>query len=145
MKAKLFNNEVEILGSIGDCNAIDHDGGFVYENEYGPQILWIESDDDSDEEDAMLTVYRSDVPENVVTDNSWAKWEDITKGQNMSVLEYEFAFAANADPMKRACAIWDLASHWGWNSIDHYPLRMTRKEAEEKYGAALDAANERKG
>lgn len=140
-KAKLFDRTVDVLGSIGDCNPLDYSGGFVYEDEDGIYLVWIEPEDDNDEDDAMVDVYETDVPENVMHEYP-EMWEKIitSAGHKMSTPEYESAFAANADPMKRTLAIWDLANYWGWHPVASAPIRMRRSKAKNYYDAALDAA-----
>lgn len=134
----------KILGAIGDRDAIDHDGGFVFENQYGIQFVWIENDTESMDETRGVTVYRGHVPD-AVMEYFPVQWGRVLKsiGSYFHIVEYERMFASNADPMKRMNALWDLARYYGWHYLDHDPLNVTAKEAEEMYGDALDKANER--
>lgn len=118
---------LEIIGTIGDVNPLDYGGGFVYRDKVGACSLeWYEPEDDSDEESDIIC-YRVDIDYGA---ESWMDLPAVAKSADHA--DIAEAIEDDSNPMRRALAFWSVAGHWGWHELDHYPLRLTRAEAEAR-------------
>lgn len=129
----------ELIAQLGDVNPLDYGGYFVYRDRNGnyPEVAeYLDVDGDYVEE-ATYTVYRFILERcmylnGVLSDNPYhtdhAVWfaDGITR-ENA-------ADFCSPDPVVRAHAYREIAEVWGWHGFDHYPLELTRQEAEERYG-----------
>ena len=128
------------LGTIGDVNAPEYDGGWVFEDDGHIWIEWVDTPTDDDmrggeyKPSARWTVYRVHIETPEVP--SWADLGAVARtiGSSESRLRKDFL---SKDPMRRASAYWDLASHDGWHELDNYPLVLTKSEVEKRYGTEI--------
>jgi hypothetical protein len=128
------------LGTIGDVNAPEYDGGWVFEDDGRIWIEWVDTPTGDDmsggsyKDSARWTVYRVHIETPEVP--SWADLDDVASstGGSASRLRKDFL---SRDPMRRALAYWDLAGYHGWHELDNYPLVLTKKEIEKRYGAEI--------
>lgn len=151
------DQERTALGTIGDVNPLQYDGGFVFQDSDGRVTLeyamappddhpWFRRNGykayDLPLRTAPYTVYRVDVSEDVKKDLSWLKskdWAAIaahgngedtkTEGENLACF-----LSKRAEPLQRAMIYWDVANHFGWNNLDDYPLWLTGEELAERWG-----------
>lgn len=125
------------VGTVGDVNWPEYDGGPVMVDEtgeYQPELEYVETpteDEDFESPRARWTVYR------VVLDpgQPWGYREDLesvaeTSGQDPDELANAFK---SDDPMERAYAYETWAGHFGWHELDHDPLTLTCAEVNKRY------------
>ncbi len=130
------------LGTLGDVNAPEYDGGWIFEDDGRIWIEWVDTPSDDDmkggeyKKSARWTVYRVHIETPEIP--SWAE-DDLeaiaeTVGGTASRLRKDFL---SKDPKRRAMAYWDLASYHGWHELDNYPLVLTKSEVEKRYGTEI--------
>jgi hypothetical protein len=80
-----------------------------------------------------LQVYREEIPRDVFAYNDWADVEDVaaTTGQDPDKL---LAAGKSRKIMDRVYALECIAGHYGWDELDQYPLTLTAKELERRWG-----------
>lgn len=148
---------VTLLGTIGDVNLLDYDGGYVYQRNDGTVFIeYLETpcDDDPwfDENGyksyelplryAPYTIYHVEVSDDIKADLSWIGekgWKQLAQrgnGDSSKVEGEELARALSrsATPLERARLYWDVAIQYGWHELDHYPDHVTGEEAAERFG-----------
>jgi hypothetical protein len=124
------------VGHIGDVNWAEYGGGPVSVDEtgkYEPELEYVEPPEDFDDPSARWTIYR------VVLDPGVPDWGDLEAvanavGADLDTLKEAFE---SDDPIDRANAYSDWASHYGWFELDQYPLALTRLEVETRYDVDL--------
>lgn len=132
----------EVLGTIGDINPIDHEGGYVLKvtqpnGNVSFEVEWIEPPPDGQEvkDSAVWTVYRCSIPEDCLREYSWMDHDHFVSTANCigsTVVELKRK-ALSEDPCVRAQFVWDVASYIGWYELDSDPLRLTHEEIEERW------------
>ncbi len=135
---------VECLGSVGDCNPIEHGGGYILRNdaEDRPRLEYFEGieqvitrawdldlDDPTQTDQITVTLYRADLEtsgERFLRDLNWVTWEEIASytGQELSAFEASALDSVRA----RAQVACDVADHDGWLNLDGDPLELTLTE-----------------
>lgn len=151
----------KFVANLGDVNAIDHGGLFLYEDEsgvYPPELEKLERL--SDEDNSRFEIHR------VVLDRCrWVRGEDDERhylvafnydaatwthplpqyeewfaadlasvADSMSTTERELRAAFCSDDSKtRAWAYQCIYDHWGWANGDSYPLTLTLDEVTARY------------
>lgn len=140
----------KLIANLGDVNPIDHGGYFVFVDEtgvYPPEGEKLESPD-NDDSGEPYTVYRFILEDctysrNVLSDNKFHpdhpvwfndKIKDIASAcgyEDAHLLIFQFL---SVDAKDRARAWESVGDYFGFHELDHYPLRMSRKEVEERYG-----------
>lgn len=129
----------EVVGTVGDVNAPEYDGGWILKTQHGYQVEYvaIPSDDDMKggeyTSSARWTVYRVDLDPGVP---SWGDIKAVASSSGQSVKELRAAFKSD-DPAQRAYAYETWAGHYGWHELDNYPLTLTRAEVEKRYDVDL--------
>lgn len=137
-------DEWEVIGHIGDVNAIEYGGGPVLRNLEDGHILieytyGMEGEEDSpmdgDEgyEDFVLTVYRVEVEDDVFDYHDWCDVDSVASTIGADPEELEEA-GRSPNVMDRVWATEAIASNWGWEELDHYPVTFTVAELEEQPG-----------
>jgi len=129
-----------IIGTVGDVNYPEYDGGPVIRGEDGSyDVEYVFApEDNQDDPAARWTVYRTDLS----APGDWCKWADVAETCGQDVEAYDcFDVSFGEDPvsrdenaMARANAILDAAGHCGWENFDSYPLSLTEKEVYDRYG-----------
>lgn len=96
------------------------DGSLFVERWHGPD----------DGEDApvypwtVFTVFRVDLPDDVAAEHDWAYPFDGCDPEA----------GRHADPARRAWELAAVGDHFGWEELDHYPLKLTATELWERWG-----------
>jgi len=135
MADKIFPKGWKPIGIIGDVNPIEHWGGIVYETSYGPQLLYFQESEDT------VYVHNVTIEDDVWADVNWADINEIAQYTGVSTEELREA-GSSSNPLARAQVYEAIASYNGWSNFDDQPETMTVKQAERKYGSAVDAAHE---
>lgn len=125
------------VGNIGDVNPIEYGGGFVFKNEYGYFVEYthgMESDCPDVEKLSRceLALYSVPVPDDVFSDHDWVKVEEVARTIGADPEELRKAGSSN-NVMERVRALEDIASHWGWNELDHYPQTVKASELKRRW------------
>mgnify|MGYP001586861803 FL=1 len=139
-----LTSDVKAIGIIGDVTPIEYGGGYVFKGDDG---IWIEytnglGDFDGDEsalESYRVEVYRVKVADDVFFDLDWMNWDNLAFSMGRKVKELE-SESLSDNPVTRAMLYWDVASHYGWHELDHYPLILTVKELEDRWAGAYEEA-----
>jgi hypothetical protein len=150
-----------LLANLGDYNPIDHGGYFVFTDETGQYDPEVEYLDAPAEDDGEWVVYRFE-PERcawvngVLSDNKYHRdhpawffktkkekaerpqdsdtFGDAARSADMSRKELR-TLLCSEDPCQRAVGYEVIAGYCGWHEFDHYPVTLTREEAEARYAA----------
>jgi len=133
----------EIVGTVGDVNMPEYDGGIVYKDRDGESytLEYVEVPDDDtdfDDKDARWTIFRVPLDKGVP---DWGSYKAAAKTSGQKPSELKAAFESD-EPMKRAWAYETFAGHYGWNELDNYPLVLDKHEIEERYDVDLGGDSE---
>ena len=141
------------VGTIGDVNFVEHDGGPVYIDETGvycPELEYVKNMAEGDAfvyrillENLKLSPagklipasYREDWPHPIERYTEWFDRDLDSVSQSCGIERAELVQALISDnPMARASAYEALAQYHGWENFDSYPLHFTnREELEARY------------
>lgn len=126
---------IRILGNLGDKHPLDYEGLIVYEVldddlEYIQAEYW--NAPEIDEHGYM--VYRFDIEKDVFKDLNWVSghWDRIARFAGMST-EALLRMGYSEDPLERAEVYRLVGEHEGWENIDNYPEKFSRKEMEKRW------------
>lgn len=146
----------ELVGTIGDVDPLGYGGGFVFRDKtgvYAPEIEYVEPNGDGGSRDDVqsVTVYRVILEphtyghphgiDGVLSDNKYHPESPVWYAKELDSVcescdcdrdELIAALCGN-DPVAKAGAYETLASYFGWDEFDNYPLNLTPSEAEERY------------
>jgi hypothetical protein len=141
---KMSQPKWKIIGGVGDINPLDFDGGFVYIDEtgiYDPEIVYFEPASDEQwekfsnegkEDELPVLVYRV-----IIENDSSKEWwyKDLDEIQSYAGWSKESLkqVIKERNPLHMAALYMDLIRYYGAEEFDSYPIKMTVKEAEEKY------------
>lgn len=137
----LKDKDVKILGTIGDINPIEYGGGYIIQEGDDIRIEYfygLRSEHPGMEDpppDKMFPVYYVNVEEDVFEYHNWVRPDEqkqMAEEMGLSIEEYRL-HARSKDHIKRAMVLWDIASHWGWYELDHYPAQFTIAELEKRW------------
>ena len=133
---KAKKNPMKLYGVIGDVNPIEHGGGVVFEEDYGPHLIYFQEWGDED----TIAVFTVPIEDDLVSNTPWWDWQDVSRlvGMDPRVMR---KLGASSDPMERAAVLEMVAGYYGWSSFDNTPDVMQMAEAEARYGAMIDAAH----
>lgn len=134
-----MDNAKTFHGIIGDMNPIEHDGGVVFDNGHGPEVIYFQGWHD-DETGPRVSVYEFMVDDNVVDDLGWVDWASVASCIGMEVEELK-GHAVSDNVLARAQVYESVAAHSGFSELDSQPRHMSLEEAEEEYGAFVDKAH----
>ena len=137
------------VGTIGDINFIDHNGGPVFVDEtnvYCPELEYVQN---MPEPDGDAFVYRVPLDHLKLSptgkliprgydatwphpEESYTEWfdedlESVAKFCGISRAEIVEALISD-NPMARASAYEAMAGYCGWENFDAYPLHFTNRE-----------------
>ena len=129
-----------VLGRLGDVNPIEYGGGFVLSctgggrsgRSYEIEIAPFGEEDEGDQ----ISVYRTDVPDNVWEDVNWANVRDVASGIGADPDELLRA-GSSSSPMERASVVQEIANYYGWENFDSYPERYSAKELRSRWRGLL--------
>jgi hypothetical protein len=138
-------NEMTLLGTTGDKDAITYGGGVVYvRNNYAPVWEWIddgfnepETDDDGEEIESgeEQPLYRETVPDDVFAAHDWAKPGEMAR--SIGTTASELRALGRGSVMERVEALSAIAAYYGSHELDGYPLMITRSALEKRWGEIL--------
>jgi len=126
----------EVVGTVGDVNAPEYDGGWILRTEHGYELEYVETPSDDEmsggsyDSSARWRVYRVALDIGVPR---WGHVEDVASSSGASVKDLKSDFNSGS-PQRRANAYMDWAWHYGWHEFDSYPLVLTKSEVEKRYG-----------
>ncbi len=154
----------KLIANLGDVNPIDYGGYFIFEDETGvyPPEGELLISPDSDERGEKYIVYRFmlepctyDESQDILSDNKFhpdfPAWfakpeserkerpqdttylEDVCRCMDVPKAELIRMFLSE-NPIERADAYRCVGEYHGFENFDNYPLRLSRKEVEERYG-----------
>ena len=143
------------VGTIGDINFVDYDGGPVFVDEtgvYPPELEYVQNMPEPDTDafvyrfvldslklspDGKLipAAYNESWPHPVESYVEWFDKDVSSVADSIGMDRAEFVDALLSDnPMARASAYEAMAQYLGWENFDSYPLHFkTREELEARY------------
>ena len=139
---------MEVISRVGDICAEDYGGGAIVKDD---GYFWLEythgleSDhpgvDQHDEEalaDLKLELFRVQLDE-----SAWEAltgcgdpmklWEGIAESVGQHFVDV-LHLATSREPKQIAGAFEMFAGHYGWRELDHYPIQVSYKEVETRWG-----------
>jgi hypothetical protein len=139
----------EIIGTVGDVNFPEYDGGQVLKSPQeastgrsdGYELEYVEvppDDIDFDDKEARWTIYRVPLDRGVPT---WGSLKSAAQTSGQKPSEVKAAFMSD-DPMERAWAYEVYAANYGWGEFDQYPLVLDKKSVEDRYDVDLGGGDE---
>jgi hypothetical protein len=134
------------LGIIGDADPIEHGGGIVGTNKYGPFVTYFEPTDLGDSVrgslalEGLVRVYTVPIEPDVTSDLDWVDWKDVSDFTGMSVKDIKQA-GKDPDPVVRSGVYESVAAYYGWQNLDDDRAGMTIQAAKKKFGRKVDAAH----
>lgn len=82
--------------------------------------------------DLRWTIYQG-----LVEEPDWADYTDVARTCGQTAADYHAAFefdeGGDERIMRRMRVLEDVASHYGWHNLDHYPLQLSYTEIHERY------------
>ncbi len=124
---------MRIFDRIGDADPIEYGGGVVtkdpdggYSIEYTHGLDWEGSDP------KKMPVFRVPVEGDVFEWNDWADVEDIADFTSIDPDEL-LALGRGRRIMGRVAVTQDIASYYGWDNLDSYPVSFSAKELEKRW------------
>ncbi len=130
--------DIKFHGILGDVNPIEHDGGVVYEGDYGPEVVHFQGW--SDDNGPRVTVSRFSVEDNVLEDLTWVDWEGVASCHGMDVAELK-KHAVSDNVLARAQVYESVGMYCGFGELDLERRELTLEEAEEEFGEFVDRAH----
>lgn len=128
----------KFYGIIGDRNPIEHDGGVVFEGDYGPMLLYFQGWEG--QESPRVTVSSVPIAENALEDLNWVNWESVASCHGMDVEELK-GYAVSENILARAQVYECVAGYHGWGELDPIPTELSLEETEKEYGEFVDQAH----
>lgn len=135
-------NDLTLIGTTGDQDAITYGGGIVYvRNNYEPVWEWIdegfnepETDDDGEEIESSeeQPLYRETVPDDVFAEYDWAKPTEMAPSLGTSAKE--LIRLGRGEVMERVEALTAIVAYYGSHELDGYPLMITRSGLDKRWG-----------
>ena len=143
--------EWEFVTNLGDVNPVEYGGYFIFRDKtgiYQPEGEYY----DPETREAFrfsldqLQVFSGDlIPLSIWYEryslphalNSYIEWfskdvKSLASFVGIDSLELKRMFTSD-DILERARAYESIGMYWGFNNLDNYPLKLTRKEAEKRY------------
>jgi hypothetical protein len=143
------------VGTLGDINFIDYDGGPVFVDEtgiYPPELEYVQNTPESDGDAYVyrfplnslklspagkLIPAKYDVtwPHPIESYTEWFDKDISSLASSIGMERHEFVSELiSENPMTRARAYEELAQYLGWENFDSYPLHFkSREELEARY------------
>jgi len=124
------------IGTLGDINPIEHGGAIVYQSPYGGfEMMYFEP-----VEDDVYVYDQIGLDKYLAEDLSPSDWENLASYIGMSVSELKALDFS--DPMILGELAMIIGEYSGFeNALNADAEMMTIKQAERKYGRAVDAAH----
>lgn len=127
--AKKRQQEPRVVGHVGDVNWPQYNGGPILKAADGSYSLeYIVPPEES--EYRRYEVYRMDLDKEPLPD--WIDATDVARAVGMSATVLRKLWN-HRDPQARAEARMLVASYHGWDNLDSYPLRLTKREVQARY------------
>lgn len=146
------------IGTVGDINPFDYDGGFIYQDEtgvYTEELEYIQADNDGLMDDATWNVYRwsldrlemvtaengdillvpfgfssrNDLPHPIASYDEWFNGDIASAANSLGcTVETLRESLCSQDATRRAFAYLELAQYHGFANFDSYPYTYTDRE-----------------
>lgn len=136
---------VKILDNLGDRHPLDYGGLIVYRvrdtKKSGPHNSWVEADfwyeplevDRDDPEKDQYEVYRFTIEPDVFKELSWVgAWDHVAESAGIPDEEL-LRMGQSGNPLDRARVYEAVGRMYGFENLDSYPERYTRKEMEKRW------------
>lgn len=132
--------EIKVLGNLGDAKPFDYGGFIIFRvrdpKKTGPQAMTTVAEfwhEPLEGQPDRYEVYRFQVEYDVMKDLSWVKdWKEIAEYHGISLDELK-KDAQSGNPLDRAGVYRMVADYHGFENLDSYPERYTRKEMEKRW------------
>lgn len=127
MNAYQVKNNHQVLGTIGDVNPVDYDGGQILAIPgQEAEVEWLERQNDEDDNWDLYRVVLD--KEEDIEDRFGADFiASVCSSCDVTLEDLQGQFVSD-DPCERAQAYWSLALCWGWHEFDSYPLSFSGKQ-----------------
>jgi hypothetical protein len=122
---------VKILGTVGDADPIEYGGGYIIEEDGKIRIEYFYGlDIDKPNHENKFNVYYVTIEPNILSYCNWITKEDLEQiahyiGYDITALK---KLSDSKDPSERAVVLGAIASYFGWDNLDQYPMKLTEKE-----------------
>jgi hypothetical protein len=122
----------QVLGTTGDVNPIDHDGGVVFRDADGV-VFWEWAERHDDAEDSLISVHCIAVPDDVFDYYDWADAAQTAACCGWDSAECLVEAGMSDDPMTRVAALESLKDYEGSRALDDDPLVMLAEDLEQRW------------
>lgn len=136
---------IKILENLGDKHPLDYGGYIIYRVRdpkiEGPGASWVQAEfwdeplevDRDEPQKDLYEVYRWQIEPDVFRELSWVdSWDEVAESIGMKASKF-IEMARSANPVDRALIYEAVGRHHGFENLDSYPERYTRKEMEERW------------
>jgi len=136
---------IKVLGNLGDRRPLDHGGFIVYRiqdpSKVGPHSRWVQAEfweeplevERDDPEKDLYEVYRWQIEPDVFKELSWVDdWDEVAGTVGIDPEELR-KLGRSTNPMERAVVYETVGRVHGFENLDSYPERFTRKQMEERW------------
>jgi len=124
------------FGVIGDMNPIDHGGGVVFDagEGSGPCMTYFQP------WEGNVSVYTIFIGEDVGSELDWTDWAGLASWSGIEESEMK-EHAVSPNVLARASVYESVGGYHGFANLDHEERTLTAEQAEEEFGALVDAAH----
>jgi hypothetical protein len=123
------------LATVGDSNPADYGGGYVIRYKHPGQSSFVDLECvqwDSDADNAEGSLYTGDLRDrDILKAHDWIDVDDMARLFDFDADEWRRM--ARGTIRERARCLEDIASYYGWDNLDSYPVRVTRDEVRKRY------------
>ena len=136
---------IKVLENLGDKHPLDYGGYIIYRvrdpKQTGPHATWTQAEfwdeplevDRDDPEKDLYEVYRWQIEPDVFRELSWVDDWDVIAGASDIPSSKFIRMARSGDAIERALVYEAVGRYHGFENLDSYPERFTRKQMEERW------------
>lgn len=123
---------MRIVGRIGDDDPVEYGGGVIMKNknrytlEHTYGLDWEGSDPEN------MPVYRVPIKDDVFAYHDWADVEGISSALGEDPEELIRLGKSKTLRVRALVTEW-IASYYGWDTLDAYPIYLTSEEIDERW------------
>lgn len=125
------------LATCGDINPAEHGGGYlirVYPDGQPSYVSLYCVEWESDDDNATGYLYEADVRDrDILKAHSWIDVDAMIASMGNDTDRADWIRQARGTYLERARCLYDIASYYGWQNLDSYPIRVTRDDIRKRW------------
>ena len=124
-----------VLAITGDVNPAEYGGGYLVRVSPAGQSSYVSLyvvEWDSDDDNAKGRLYEADVRDrDIAAAHDWIDVEAMSRSLDFDPAEWRKQ--ARGSYVERARCLYDIASYYGWENLDSYPIEVTRDDIRKRW------------